>query len=292
MQRIWGMALGFGAMMAAGSAAPARAQPVLHAVGLENQYANVMAQVGGQYVRVTAIETNPDADPHEFEMSPAVAAELRAADVIVANGLGYDAWADGLLATTPAEVISAQAVLHLPDSTANPHLWYDPATMPAVARAVAAAFAHKDPAHAQAYAANEKAFEAALQPWVQALAALKHDYAGTKVAVTEPVADDLLQAAGLDIATPFSLQAAVMNGTDPAPQDVSAQQALLAPGGARLLVYNQQVTDPLTAAFLAEAKKSGLPVLGVYELMPVGASYQGWMEAETAALRRDLAAKP
>jgi zinc/manganese transport system substrate-binding protein len=101
----------------------------------------------------------------------------------------------------------------------------------------------------------------------------------------------MLQAAGLDIATPWGLQAAIMNGTDPAPQDVSAQQALLAPGGAQVLVYNQQVTDSLTESFLALAKNEDVRVLGVYELMPAGVkSYQNWMESETAALAQDLAA--
>jgi zinc/manganese transport system substrate-binding protein len=242
-------------------------------------------------VEVTAIESDPNTDPHEFELSPDVAKQLFAADVIVANGLGYDGWADKLLAALHGTVITAQAVLKLPDSTANPHLWYDPATMPAVARAVAAAFAAKDPAHASVYAANEKAFEASLAPWVSALAQMKMEYAGTQVAVTEPVADDLLHAAGLKIATPFSLEAAIMNGTDPAPQDVTAEQALLAPNGAQVFVYNQQVSDSLTESFLALAKNEGVRVLGVYELMPAGAkTYQAWMEGETAALAQDLAA--
>jgi zinc/manganese transport system substrate-binding protein len=268
----------------------AQAQPVLHAVGLESQYANVMAQIGGPYVQVTAIENDPNTDPHEFELSADVAKQFHGADVIVANGLGYDDWADKLLAGAHGTVISAQTVLKLPDSTPNPHLWYDPATMPAVARAVAAAFAAKDPAHAAQYAANEKAFEASLQPWDQALAKLKQKYAGVPVAVTEPVADYMLQAAGLNIATPFSLQAAIMNGTDPAPQDVSTQQTLLGTGKVRVFVYNQQVTDALTVSFLATAKKGNLPVLGVYELMPANAkNYQDWMQSETAELGRDLA---
>lgn len=271
-------------------AAQAQAQPVLHAVGLESQYANVMAQIGGPYVRVTSIESDPNTDPHEFELSPDVARQLSTADVVVANGLGYDDWADKLLANTHATVISAQAVRKLPDDTPNPHLWYDPATMPAVARAIAAAFAAKDPAHAAAYAANEKAFEASLKPWVSALAQVKQKYAGTPVAVTEPVADYMLQAAGLNIVTPFSLQAAIMNGTDPAPQDVSAQQALLSSGGVKIFFYNQQVTDDLTVSFLATAKRKNLPVLGVYELMPADAkTYQGWMMSETAEMARDLA---
>lgn len=288
--RVGALALAVGLTLGA-AGARAQSAPVLHAVGLESQYANVMTQIGGPYVQVSAIESDPNSDPHEFEISPDVAKMLDGAAVVVANGLGYDSWADKLLAGTGAKVISAQAVLGLPDSTPNPHLWYSPATMPAVARAVAAAFAARDPAHAAVYQANETAFEASLQPWVQALAQLKTEYAGTKVAVTEPVADYMLQAAGLSIATPFSLEQAVMNGTDPAPQDVSAQQALLTSGAVTVFVYNQQVTDTMTQSLLAIAQNSNIRVLGVYELMPAGAkSYQDWMMGETGMLAQDLAA--
>src|ERR1700722_20406695 len=41
--------------------------------GAENEYADVISQVGGQYVQVSAIMSNPNTDPHTFEASPAVA---------------------------------------------------------------------------------------------------------------------------------------------------------------------------------------------------------------------------
>ena len=50
---------------------PARARSL--AVGAENEYANVISQIGGKYVAVTAIESNPNTDPHTFEASPSVA---------------------------------------------------------------------------------------------------------------------------------------------------------------------------------------------------------------------------
>jgi zinc/manganese transport system substrate-binding protein len=110
------------------------------------------------------------------------------------------------------------------------------------------------------------------------------------MAVTEPVGDDLLQAMGVRIATPFSLQTAIMNGTDPSPQDVAAQNALFTGHEVKLFVYNQQVTDPLTQSFLDKAKANGIPIVGVYETMPApGYDYQSWMLAEVAALRRAMA---
>jgi zinc/manganese transport system substrate-binding protein len=274
------------AMLALLAAPSAYAAPIV-AIGVESQYANIIAQVGGAYVTVTAIETDPNTDPHSFEVSPSIAAVFAKADLVVENGLGYDGWADRLLAASPSPtrlVVNAQILRGLPDDTANPHLWYNPATMPLVADTVARDLAVLDPAHAALFQANAERFKASLQPWKQAIAAFKARYPGIAVAVTEPVSNYLLDAIGADIRTPFALQAAIMNGTDPAPQDVTAQTSLLTPNHAKIFVYNQQVTDPLTQSFLAQARQNHIPVVGVYETMPTGMSYQSWMLAEVNAL--------
>ena len=270
----------------------AMAQPVLHAVGLENQYADVLAQIGGPYVKVSAIQSDPNTDPHEFEATPRVAAQFRKADLVVENGLGYDSWAAQLLKGSKAKLLSAQALLKLPDSTPNPHLWYRTDTMPAVAAAAAAFFETKDPAHKAQYQANLHAFDASLAPWRAEIAKVKAQYEGAPVAVTEPVADYLLQETGLKIMTPFSYELSVMNDTDPAPQDVATEQALLRDNKVKLFAYNEQVTDPQTEALLALAKQHQVQIMPVYELMPSGAkNYQDWMLQATTALATALAAK-
>lgn len=268
---------------------------VINAIGVENEYADVIAQIGGKYLRVTAIESDPNTDPHTFEASPKVASQIAKAGLIVENGIGYDGWADRIIAATPnsgRKVINVQHLLRLPDSTPNPHLWYDPKTMPAVAQAVAADLGALQPAHAAYFRANAEKFDASLKPWFAAIASFKTAYGGTPVAVTEPVGDYMLQAAGTDILTPFSLQAAIMNGTDPAPQDVTAENALFTGHKVKVFVYNQQVTDPLTQSFLSLAETNGIPVVGVYETMPApGYTYQSWMVAEVTALRKAVADK-
>jgi zinc/manganese transport system substrate-binding protein len=264
------------------------------AVGVENQYADVIAQVGGAYVSVIGIETDPNTDPHSFEVSPRVAGEIVGAKLVVENGLGYDGWVDRMLGAVPdsgRQVINVQKLMALPDGTANPHLWYDPGTMPAVARAVAGDLSILDPAHKADFEANAAAFDLSLKPWFAAIAAFRSKNPALAVAVTEPVGDYLLQAVGAKIETPFGLQAAIMNGTDPAPQDVTAQEALLSGGQVKVFVYNQQVTDPLTESFLALAVRNKIPVVGVYETMPAGLHYQGWMVAEVAALSKAVGEK-
>jgi len=271
----------------------ARAAGMLQAVGVENEYADVISQIGGQYVRVNAIETDPNTDPHSFEASPTIARELAAADLIVMNGLGYDSWVERIIAAAPSagrEVIDVQHLLGLPDGTPNPHLWYDPKTMPAVAEAVAADLSALDPREAAYFQARALKFVASLKPWINAIAAFKARYGGTRIAATEPIANYMLEAAGCDIATPLSLETAIMNGTDPSPQDVATEDALLSGHSVKVLIYNQQVTDTLTESFLDLARENGIPVVGVYETMPTpGYSYQSWMWQEVMALREAVA---
>ena len=267
------------------------AQPVLHAVGLENQYANVLEQIGGPYVAVSAIQSNPNTDPHEFEATPSIAKIFHQADLVVENGLGYDSWASQMLAGTHATVISAQKLLNLKDSTPNPHLWYRTDTMPAVAAAAAAFFEQKDPAHKAEYQANLEKFDASLQPWKQEITKVKAKFAGAPVAVTEPVADYLLEETGLKILTPFSFESAIMNDTDPAPQDVAIEEGLLRNKKVRLFAYNEQVTDPQTQTLLDIAKHHNIQIVPVYELMPLTVkNYQDWMLKATQSLYTALEA--
>lgn len=267
---------------------------VIVAVGAENQYANVISQIGGRYVQATAVERNPNTDPHTFEASPSVARAVGTAQLVVQNGIGYDAFMNKIEDATPdpaRKVIIVQQLLGLPDSTPNPHLWYSPAAMPAVARAVAAGLTALQPAHAAYFRGRQRAFDRSLRPWYRALARLRADFPRTPVATTEPVSNYLLQAAGTENLTPAGLQANIMNGVDPAPQDVQLQESLFTRHQVRAFVYNQQVTDSLTQSFVSMARRNGVPVVGVYETMPARYDYQSWMLAETRALRRAIAAR-
>jgi zinc/manganese transport system substrate-binding protein len=285
------------AAAAAGCGGAAAAGPagstVISAVGAENEYANVLSQVGGRYVRVSAILSNPNSDPHQFEASASVAAEVSAATLIVQNGVGYDTFMNKIEAAAPnpkRTVIVVQRLLGLPDSTPNPHLWYDPKAMPAAARAMAASLTALQPAHAAYFRARLAAFDKSLAPWLSAIAQFKARYPGAPVATTEPVADYMLQAAGAANLTPFGFQADIMNGVDPSPQDVSLEEGFFTRHKVRAFVYNQQVVDPLTTTIRQAALKAGIPVVGVYETMPVpGYDYQTWMLAEVQALRKAVA---
>jgi zinc/manganese transport system substrate-binding protein len=263
------------------------------AVGAESQYADVIGQVGGQYVQASAVMSNPSTDPHSFEASIAVAREVGSARLVVQNGLGYDSFMDSIESATPGRartVLNVQRLLHLPDSTPNPHLWYDPATMPKVADAVAASLSAIQPGHKAYFYARAAQFRASVSALSNAIAGFKSAYSGVPVAVTEPVADYLLSALGADNLTSWAFQADIMNGVDPSPQSVAAQRALFTGHKVRAFLYNDQVTDTLTQSFIALAQQNHIPVVGVYETMPApGYDYQTWLGAEVRALHAAVA---
>ncbi len=266
---------------------------VINAIGAENEYANVLGQIGGEYVKVSSILNNPNTDPHTFEASTSVAEEVSHAELIVQNGVGYDGFMNDIESASPnprRKVIVVQHVLGLPDDTPNPHLWYNPKTMPAVAKVMAADLSELDPGQKAYFQARLLGFDASLKPWLAAIAAFRAKYAGTAVATTEPVADYLLTAMGMKNLTPFVFQADIMNGVDPAPEDITLENGFFTKHMVKVFCYNQQVVDSLTTSIRETAQTAGVPVVGVYETMPTpGYDYQTWMLAEVAALRAAVA---
>jgi zinc/manganese transport system substrate-binding protein len=289
------LVLAMAASACTSSVAGRTASGQIRVVAAENQYGDVAQQIGGAFVSVTSIESNPDVDPHAYEVSASVAKSISTASIVIQNGLGYDPFMNDIEnagSVSGRSVIVVQKVLGLPDSTPNPHLWYDPKTMPALAEALTAVLDRIDPAHASYFDSNETRFVASLAPWREAIARFAQDHPGVPVATTEPVADYLLQALGTNDLTPFSLEVDVMNGVDPAPQDVVRESDILAKRRVAVLVYNQQVTDSVTAGFIAQARHDGVPVVGVYETMPSpGYDYQTWMEAEVRAIDRAVTSR-
>ncbi|CAA7601974.1 Periplasmic solute binding protein, ZnuA-like [Acididesulfobacillus acetoxydans] len=270
---------------------PSTREKSVLAVGAENEYADVIRQIGGKYVSVTAIMSDPSVDPHSYEADTRDASIVSKATLIVQNGLGYDDFMNKLEAGSPHSgrvVIDVAQALGYSENTANPHLWYKPETMPKVAAPIAKDLERQLPSEKPYFEDQLTKFNDSLKTWHDDLNQLHKAYGNTGVAVTEPVADYMLEAAQLQVKTPWGFQAAVMNGTDPSPQDVKIQQNLLIDKQVKVLIYNQQAVDSATTALLQLAKRHGIPVVGVYETMPPNHTYQTWMEDEATNLLKAL----
>jgi zinc/manganese transport system substrate-binding protein len=171
----------------------------------------------------------------------------------------------------------------------NPHLWYDPATMPAVARAVSAALVTADPAHKSAYDANLAKFLDSLKPIDARVAELHGRYAGLPVTATEPVFGYMSDAIGLSMRN-LRFQLATMNDTEASASDIAAFEQDLRQKRVRVLIYNSQATEALTRRMLKLAQQSHVPSLSVTETEPAGKTYQTWMLSQLDALASALAA--
>jgi zinc/manganese transport system substrate-binding protein len=268
----------------------AQAAGAIEVVAAENFYGDVARQIGGDRVSVVSILNNPDQDPHLFEVSPAVIRQIAAARVVLYNGAGYDPWVEQALSATakPGRVPLVAADLMQRKSGDNPHLWYDPATMPTVARALATALAAADPAHKDEYASRLATFLASLGPLNTKIAAIRDKYAGTTVTATEPVFGNMAQALKLTMANE-RFQLGIMNDTEPSARDVAAFERDLNERKVRVLFYNKQATTKLVQHLIGLARASKIPVVGITETAPAGSSYQDWMLMQLDETQRALA---
>ena len=274
-----------------GCTSSARSDGRVLAVGAENVYANVIAQIGGRYVHVSSVVNNPLADPHTYEVTARVAQRIDSAQLIVQNGMGYDSYMNNVesATTTPGRhVLVVRQVAGVPLSTWNPHLWYSLPVMATLGRAVEHVLVQVRPQHAAYFAARLRTFELSLHTLAATFVNFRARHRHLAAATSEPVANYLLRELGIAVRTPRQLQAAVMNGVDPSPQDIARQQTLLRGHGVAMLCYNQQVVDAFTSSLVTVASTSRppVPVVAVYETMPASFTYQSWMFAEYAAIVR------
>jgi zinc/manganese transport system substrate-binding protein len=271
-------------------AGPASAQSI---VAAENFYGDVAQQLAGAGVTVSSILSNPDQDPHLFEASPSVARLLAGAAIVIYNGADYDPWMAKLMAASrlpDRKVIIVADLVHRKPGD-NPHLWYDPPTMPAYARALAAELSERDPTHKSDYDRRLRVFLASLQPLEAKIAELRHKYGGIDVTATEPVFGYMSAALGFRMRN-GRFQLAVMNGAEPRASDVAAFETDLRKHAVRLLFYNSQATDAAAQRLVRIALQSKIPVVGVTETEPAGNNYQDWIMSELDAVAQALSNTP
>jgi zinc/manganese transport system substrate-binding protein len=273
-----------------GPAAAQNAPGTNNIVAAENFYGDVAQQVAGGEATVTSILNNPDQDPHLFEASPSVARLLSAATIVVYDGADYDPWMAKLLGASRApnrRTIVVADLVHR-KSGDNPHLWYDPQTMPAYAKAIAAALAERDPRHKDDYQQRLGTFLASLQPMEAKIADMHSSFAGTAVTATEPVFGYMATALGFKMRNE-RFQLAVMNDTEPRASDVAAFENDLRKHLVRLLLYNSQASNAAAQRLVKIAQQSKIPIVGVTETEPQGKTYQDWMMGELDAVAQALA---
>ncbi|HWM34879.1 MAG TPA: zinc ABC transporter substrate-binding protein [Pseudolysinimonas sp.] len=252
---------------------------VVRIVASTNVYGDIAQTIGGAGVEVTSIIDDPAQDPHQFEANGRVQLALSRADIVVVNGGGYDDFATTMLQASgnaAAVVITAvdESGLDTGAEGFNEHVWYDYATVGALASRIADALRTVDPERADAY--DDAAFAAGLQRLQDRADALRVTTDGAGAVITEAVPGYLLRALGMTDLTPPEFSAAIEEDGDVSPVLLQRVLNLIGDGSASVVLYNAQTGGPQTDAVLDIASENRVPAIGVTETLPDGTDYLAW----------------
>ena len=260
----------------------------LAVVATINAWGSIATQLGGDRVQETSIISNPDTDPHDYEPSAGDARTVSDAKVVIQNGIGYDSWADKLLASNQN---SQRTVVNVGDTTGvaeggNPHQWYSPDSVTKVVDAITAAYKKADPSDAAYFDQQHQQFlNQGLSKYHSLIADIKAKYAGTPVGASESIFSPLSDALGLNLITPPTFLKAISEGTDPSPADKATVDQQISTKAIKVYVFNSQNSTPDVQAQVDAVKQQGIPVATVTEtLEPANASFQEWQSAQLSGL--------
>lgn len=262
----------------------------LNIVTTTDFYGEVAKKVVGNKGTVTSLIDNPAIDPHDYEPTTNTAKKVSQADITVANGLGYDSWMNKLNKKDSDSFIKIGEDIMSKKTGDNPHIWYQPETMPRYAKYLAAQLAKKQPKNKAYFEKNAKDYIATLKPVQKEITKLQNTSSrltNKNVYVSEPVFDYSVQALGFKVRNK-QFEEAVENGTDPTPSTIKEMHRGIKDHQIAFFVLNSQTDSKLINNLVSMAKKNNIPVLKVTETLPKGKNYQQWMLSQYQALNKIL----
>jgi zinc/manganese transport system substrate-binding protein len=277
-------------------------------VASTNVWGDIAKSIGGDRVQVVSIIENFAQDPHSYEASARDQLAVNDADLIVANGGGYDSFIDTLAKSAGNENI---VYAYLPDELAkedqaakeddghdhdhdhdhaegNEHVWYDFHVVEDFASRLAGALAALDSEYSSDYSDNLIDFQGEIEILEDRVAAFSGKYAGSTVVTSEPVADYLLTEMGLENLTPASFSQAIEEELDVSPKALLEIQKLLKSKSVDVFVVNPQTGSVQIDALIELAEQNGISIVELSELLPAGSRYYEWMDLNIANLEAAL----
>jgi zinc/manganese transport system substrate-binding protein len=276
----------------------------LTVVSSTNVWGDIAKSVGGDRVQVISIIESFSQDPHSYEASARDQLAVNDADLVIANGGGYDSFMDALAAAANQENI---LYAYLPDELAkedqkakeddghdhdhadgNEHVWYDFHVVEDFANRLAAKLASLDPEYSADYSDNLIEFLDQIEILEDRVASASGIAAGSKVVSSEPVADYLLSELQLENITPSGFSKAIEEETDVPAKDLLEMQNLLKSRTVALFVVNPQTGSVQIDGLVKLAEENQIPVIELSELLPPSTRYFEWMESNIALLEAAL----
>ena len=241
-----------------------------------NIYANIAQNIVGKYGKADAIIQKSTVDPHDFEPTTADAKVVDRANIVVANGLGYDSWMNNLAnASNKKVLLVGEDLMHLKKGD-NPHIWYDLNMPVKYVDYLEKRLEKLDPEHKAYYQKNAKAYLVEINK-IKKMANGINGQNSKPVFVSEPVFDYSLEAAGYKIGDK-GFEEAIENDTDPSPKLINQMTNEINQRKIAFFVNNTQASSSTVNGFIKKAKAKNIPILNVRETMPTNVSYLQWMK--------------
>lgn len=286
------------ALVAAGcSTASPAAQPPdsakIAVVAAESFWGSLAAQLGGEHATVSSVINNPDADPHDYEPTPADGRMIATAQYVIVNGIGYDPWAPKLVDANPADkrmVLTVGELVGVKEG-GNPHRWYSPDDVHKVVARITEDYKKLDPADADFFDKQNKTFTSqVLSGYDSLISDIRSKYTGTPIGASESIVAPLAEGLGLKMLTPESFLDAISEGADATAQDKATIDKQIREKQIKVYVYNSQNSTPDVQAQVDAAKAAGIEVATVTETPnPPDATFQDWQAAQLTGIQQALA---
>lgn len=240
-----------------------------------NVYADIAKNIVGKYGTAEAIIKNSATDPHDFEPTTADAKKLTDANIIVANGLGYDSWMNKLASSVSKKpVLVGEDLMGLKKGD-NPHIWYNLSMPTKYVNYLVKRLSKLDKKHAAYFKENGDKYLAKVAK-IKQIAKSADKKNNKPVFVSEPVFDYGLKEAGYKIGDK-EFEEAIENGTDPSPKTINKMNNDIKSKKIAFFVNNTQASSSTVKSFVKLAKENGIQVLNVRETIPNHMTYLNWM---------------
>jgi len=262
-----------------------------------NVWASVVGILGAEWVEVTAIIDDPLQDPHSYEASARDQLTLSEAELVIANGGGYDEFVGQLLAALDGERIFLELVegehTHLGEEDhseeseeehsdehehGNEHIWYDIHAVEEASEMIVEAITELRPESFDRVNQNFDFFMAELENLEIRLEALREKALGLGFIATEGVGNLLLDEAGFINQTPEPLADAIEEEREVPATALKQAEDLISGKVVSLVVVNEQQLDQVSDLLVEAANAAGVPVVELSELIAEpGMDYLDWM---------------
>lgn len=243
-----------------------------------NVWGDIAKTVGGDLVEVTSIIDDANKDPHSYEATARDQLAVEKADLIIANGGGYDDFIEKL-----SEAAGNKSMFRVSSAVTavawqeNEHLWYSISAVGEATYALAETLGALDPNNSAAYLTNADQLVEGLTGVAAMYGEVRKLTEGYTYFGTEPLADWLLADLGFVNKTPAEFSEAIENETDVPPSLMKESLDLIKGGKIKYLVINSQTQNSQVQQIVDAARDAGVRAVMLSEVLPKGTPYVEWM---------------